>query len=161
MSASSPSHADLRRDGETLAATLPPLLADAEHLASTMLLGEHGRRRSGTGEEFWQYRPAMASDEARLIDWRRSARSDTHYIREKEWQAAQSVVVWVDGSQSMDFASPGRSTKADRARLLAMAVSILLLRRGVASSPARLSSRRPAATPASRWRWPRRSAATE
>ena len=74
MSAASPSHADLRRDGETLAATLPPLLADAEHLASTMLLGEHGRRRSGTGEEFWQYRPAMASDEARLIDWRRSAR---------------------------------------------------------------------------------------
>ncbi len=129
-SPSQPGHADLRRDGETLAAALPPLLADAEHLASTMLLGEHGRRRSGAGEEFWQYRPAMASDEARLIDWRRSARSDTHYIREKEWQAAQSVVVWVDGSQSMDFASPGRPTKADRARLLAMAVSILLLRGG-------------------------------
>lgn len=120
----------LRRDGEALAAPLPPLLADAEHLASTMLLGEHGRRRAGTGEEFWQYRPAMASDEARLIDWRRSGRSDTHFIREREWQAAQSVVIWVDGSRSMDFASQGRPTKADRARLLSMAVSILLLRGG-------------------------------
>ena len=81
-----------------------------------MLLGEHGRRRPGLGEEFWQYRPAMASDEARLIDWRRSARSDTHFIREKEWQAAQTVSVWVDGARSMDFASGGGHSKADRAR---------------------------------------------
>lgn len=120
----------LRRDGEALAAPLPPLLADAEHLASTMLLGEHGRRRPGMGEEFWQYRPAMASDEARLIDWRRSARSDTLYVREKEWQAAQSVVLWVDGAQSMGFTSGAYPTKADRARTLAMAVAILLLRGG-------------------------------
>jgi len=133
LTGASPDHARraaLRRDGEALAAPLPPLLADAEHLASTVLLGEHGRRRPGTGEEFWQYRPAMASDAARLIDWRRSARSDTHYIREKEWQAAQSVAIWVDGSHSMDFASPGRPAKSDRARLLAMAVAILLLRGG-------------------------------
>lgn len=120
----------LRAGGEALAAPLPALLADAEHLASTMLLGEHGRRRPGMGEEFWQYRPAMASDEARLIDWRRSARSDTHFIREKEWQAAQTVSIWVDGAQSMDFASPGVPSKADRGRLLSMAVAILLLRGG-------------------------------
>lgn len=120
----------LRRDGEALAAPLPSLLADAEHLASTMLLGEHGRRRSGMGEEFWQYRPAMASDEARLIDWRRSARSDTHFIREKEWQASQTVAIWVDGGQSMDFAADGRPPKSDRAALLSMAVAILLLRGG-------------------------------
>lgn len=120
----------LRRDGEALAAALPPLLADAEHLASTMLLGEHGRRRPGMGEEFWQYRPAMANDEARLIDWRRSARSDAHFVREKEWQAAQSVVIWVDPAQSMDFSSGNLAPKGDRARVLAMAVAILLLRGG-------------------------------
>lgn len=122
--------AGLRRDGEALAAALPPLLADAEHLASTLMLGEHGRRRSGAGEEFWQYRPAMANDEARLIDWRRSGRSDTHFIRQTEWQAAQSIVLWVDGAQSMEFASAGVPPKADRARVLAMAVAILLLRGG-------------------------------
>lgn len=121
---------DLRSHGEALASPLPPLLADAEHLASTMMLGEHGRRRPGTGEEFWQYRPAMASDEARLIDWRRSARSDTHFIREREWQAAQTVLIWVDPAQSMTFASKNNPPKADRARVLAMAVAILLLRGG-------------------------------
>ncbi|OSP56854.1 DUF58 domain-containing protein [Pseudoruegeria sp. SK021] len=122
--------AGLRRDGEALSAALPPLLADAEHLAATMLLGDHGRRRPGMGEEFWQYRPAMPTDEARLIDWRRSGRSDTHYIRQTEWQAAQSVVIWVDQTQSMDFASAKVPTKGDRARVLAMAVAILLLRGG-------------------------------
>lgn len=122
--------ARFRADAEALAAPLPPLMAEAEHLASTMLLGEHGRRRPGTGEEFWQYRPAMPSDEARLIDWRRSARSDSHFIREKEWQAAQTVVIWVDQARSMDFASKGHMPKGDRARVLAMAVAILLLRAG-------------------------------
>ncbi len=123
--------AALRSRAEGLAAALPPLMAEAEHLAATVLLGAHGRRRSGMGDEFWQYRPAMPGDEARAIDWRRSARSDAHFVREKEWQAAQSVLMWVDDAQSMDFASDKNlPSKADRARLLAMASAILLIRGG-------------------------------
>ncbi len=82
--------AALRRKSAELAGALPPLLADAERLAAMVLLGEHGRRHSGMGDEFWQYRVAVDGDEARQIDWRRSARSDVHFIRQKEWQAAQS-----------------------------------------------------------------------
>lgn len=123
--------AALRSRAEGLAAALPPLLADAEHLAATVLLGEHGRRRAGMGDEFWQYRPAHPGDEARSIDWRRSGRSDAHFIREKEWQAAQSVLLWVDDAQSMGFAGDGtHGSKADRARLLALAVAVLLVRAG-------------------------------
>lgn len=96
--------AALRACAEGIAEALPPLLADAEHLAQAVLLGEHGRRRAGMGDEFWQYRPAHAGDEARMIDWRRSGRSDAHFVREKEWQAAQSVLIWVDDSASMGFA---------------------------------------------------------
>nr|WP_226898224.1 DUF58 domain-containing protein [Mangrovicoccus algicola] len=120
----------MRREAHGLSGALPPLLADAEHLASNMLLGAHGRRRPGTGEEFWQYRPAQATDEARLIDWRRSARSDQSFIRDREWQASQTVLLWVDAAQSMGFASRGMPPKADRARALALAVAILLLRGG-------------------------------
>jgi uncharacterized protein (DUF58 family) len=123
--------AALRPAAEALAAPLPPLLAEAEHLASTVLLGEHGRRRAGLGDEFWQYRPATASDEARAIDWRRSARSDAHFVREKEWQAAQSVQLWVDDAASMRFSGDrNRPDKGARARLLAMALSVLLIRGG-------------------------------
>jgi uncharacterized protein (DUF58 family) len=78
----------LRARAEALGQSLPPLLAEAELLAATVVLGDHGRRRAGMGDEFWQYRPAHAGDSARMIDWRRSARSDSHFVREREWQAA-------------------------------------------------------------------------
>jgi uncharacterized protein (DUF58 family) len=121
----------LRARAETLGQSLPPLLAAAEHLSATVILGEHGRRRAGMGDEFWQYRPAHAGDSARMIDWRRSARADAHFVREREWQAAQSVTLWVDTSRSMAFTGDkARPPKADRARLLALALAVLLLRGG-------------------------------
>ncbi|WP_233192973.1 DUF58 domain-containing protein [Acidimangrovimonas sediminis] len=123
--------AQLRGRAETLGGALPPLLAEAEHLAASIMPGEHGRRRAGMGDEFWQYRPATPGDEARMIDWRRSARSDAHYVREKEWQAAQSVVFWVDPGRSMTFSGDKtRAPKGDRAKLLALAAAVLLIRAG-------------------------------
>jgi len=121
----------LRRRAEELSAPLPALLVAAEYLADTVQLGEHGRRRAGMGDEFWQYRPAHAGDEARMIDWRRSARADQHFVREREWQAAQSVQLWVDSGRSMGFSGDaGRATKSDRARLLALALAVLMIRAG-------------------------------
>ncbi len=121
----------MREAAETLGQSLPPLLAEAELLASTIMLGEHGRRRAGQGDEFWQYRPAHAGDATRMIDWRRSARSDATFVREREWQAAQSVTLWVDGARAMAFRSDrAGATKGERARLLALAVAVLLLRGG-------------------------------
>lgn len=123
--------ADLRSRAELLGQSLPALLAEAEMLAQTVMLGEHGRKRAGQGDEFWQYRPAHAGDSARSIDWRRSARADNHFVREREWQAAQSVTLWVDPSRSMAFSgAKTHPTKADRARLLALALGVLLLRGG-------------------------------
>jgi uncharacterized protein (DUF58 family) len=122
---------DLRARAETLGEALPALLAQAEHLASTVILGEHGRRRAGMGDEFWQYRPAHAGDSASQVDWRRSARSDQHFVREREWQAAQTVSLWVDPACSMQFSGDAaRGPKSDRAQLLALALSVLLLRGG-------------------------------
>ena len=114
------------------ASSLPPLLARAEHLAGTVLLGEHGRRRAGAGDDFWQYRPAQAGDSLRMIDHRRSARGDTQFVRDREWQVAQSVLLWVDRGASMRFASNPKHLpeKAERARLLTLAIAILLVRGG-------------------------------
>lgn len=123
--------ASLRARSEELAATLPPLLAQAEYLAGTVLLGDHGRRQAGFGDDFWQYRPVQQGDSRRMIDWRRSARGDAQFVREREWQIAQSVILWVDQSASMGFASQGSlPSKRDRARLLALALAVLLQRGG-------------------------------
>ncbi len=121
----------LRERSETEASRLPPLLAHAEQLAGTVLLGDHGRRRAGLGDDFWQYRPAQHGDSRRLIDHRRSARGDQQFVREREWQIAQSVMLWVDQGASMRFASAKSvPQKQERARLLALAIAILLVRGG-------------------------------
>jgi uncharacterized protein (DUF58 family) len=121
----------LRVRAEAAGQALPPLLAEAELLAATVILGDHGRRRAGPGDEFWQYRPFLPGDSLRMVDWRRSARSDGHFVREREWQAAQSVTLWVDRARSMAFSGDSaRAPKADRARLLGLAVAVLLLRGG-------------------------------
>ena len=123
--------ATLRADAEDQAARLPALLARAEQLAGAVLLGAHGRRRAGTGDDFWQYRPAQMGDSRRMIDHRRSARGDQEFVREREWQIAQSVMLWVDQGASMRFASaPSLPQKGDRARLLGLALAIMLLRGG-------------------------------
>jgi uncharacterized protein (DUF58 family) len=121
----------LRAKAEAQALRLPPLLARAEQLAGGVLLGAHGRRRAGLGDDFWQYRPAQHGDSRRMIDHRRSARGDQEFVREREWQIAQSIVLWVDRGASMRFASQtALPLKADRARLLGLALAILLIRGG-------------------------------
>lgn len=130
-SAVATSAAVLRERAEDLGAGFPALMAGAEHLAAAVLPGAHGRRRAGMGDEFWQYRAATPSDGAGRIDWRRSARSDAHFVRETEWQAAQAVTLWVDQSAAMAFSgAPARMPKAARAQLLAMALAVLLIRAG-------------------------------
>ncbi|NNE89133.1 MAG: DUF58 domain-containing protein [Silicimonas sp.] len=118
----------LRQNAEALAGPFPPLLAAAEHLASSVILGAHGRRRSGQGDEFWQYRPSHAGDEARMVDWRRSAKADDAlFVREKEWQAAQSVMIWLDMGRSMEFSSAkDLPTKSYETRRITLALAVLL-----------------------------------
>jgi uncharacterized protein (DUF58 family) len=123
--------ATLRAQAESLGQSLPALLAEAERLSSALSLGQHGRKRAGPGADFWQYRPAMAGDAARSIDWRRSARSDATFVREREWQASQGVTLWVDPSRSMQFqGAANRPSKADRAIVLALSLAISLLKGG-------------------------------
>ncbi len=123
--------ARLEHRAEQAAAALPPLLVAANRVAATVAQGVHGRRRVGQGETFWQFRQYQPGDAAQRIDWRESAKSQRLYVRETEWEAAQSVWLWRDGSPSMDYASTrGLPTKRERADLLTLALAALLLRGG-------------------------------
>ena len=89
----------LRQDADRLAGGYPALLAEAERVAALVAAGVHGRRRPGQGETFWQYRPYDVSDPANRIDWRRSARGNAVFVRDTEWEAANSVFIWCDAER--------------------------------------------------------------
>ncbi len=130
MTSATPSLAAQSR-AEHLASRFPPLLVAAERVATTVAQGVHGRRRVGQGETFWQFRRYEPGDETSLIDWRQTAKSRHIFVRETEWEAAQSVWLWRDTSPSMDYSSARElDTKRTRADLLLMALAALLMRGG-------------------------------
>jgi len=120
-----------RHQAEGLAAGFPPLLVAAERVASTVAQGVHGRRRVGQGDSFWQFRQYQPGDPVQRIDWRQSAKREHAYIRENEWEAAQSVWLWRDASPSMAWRSNrALPEKRERAELLLLALMSLLVRGG-------------------------------
>ncbi|MHB1303986.1 MAG: DUF58 domain-containing protein [Acidiphilium sp.] len=114
---------------QSLAARLPALVLAAQRLAASASPGRHGRRRPGAGEQFWQYRDARDGDSPRAVDWRRSARGERLYIREREWESVETLVLDVDDGAGMAFTSDARNveTKRERALLLGLALAALAL----------------------------------
>jgi uncharacterized protein (DUF58 family) len=122
---------DKSRQALDLARRLPALALTARQAAASLQSGLHGRRRAGVGENFWQFRPFIAGEAAQNVDWRRSARDDRLYVREREWEAAQVLWVWADLSGSMNFCSNmGFQSKLDRALVLALALADSCVRAG-------------------------------
>ncbi|MDE2577550.1 MAG: DUF58 domain-containing protein [Hyphomicrobiales bacterium] len=114
-----------------LARRAPALIVAAKQIAASLVHGVHGRRRAGLGETFWQYRQFMSGEAAQRVDWRRSARDDRLYVREREWEAAHTVWIWMDLSPSMAFVSDlAQQSKVERALVLGLACADLLVRGG-------------------------------
>jgi uncharacterized protein (DUF58 family) len=117
--------------GRSMAASMPRLILEARRIAATVIHGLHGRRRAGSGENFWQYRRFVSGEPAARVDWRRSARDDHLYVREQEWEAAHTAWIWQDRSPSMLFASPqATEMKLDRALVVGFALAEVLVEGG-------------------------------
>ena len=114
-----------------LADAMPRLILEARRVASTVIHGLHGRRRAGPGENFWQYRRFVSGEPAQNVDWRRSARDDHLYVREREWEASHTIWLWPDRSPSMVFASAlANDNKLERALVVAFALAEVLVQGG-------------------------------
>lgn len=113
------------------ASLVPDLLVEARRVVNNVIAGWHGRRKRGIGENFWQFRPYVEGDAVSRIDWRRSARDDHIYVRDREWEAAHTVWLWADSSPSMLYKSSQASvSKESRALVLVLALAELLSRSG-------------------------------
>lgn len=114
-------------EASALAARFHALSVSALRVASTVAQGTHGRRRSGIGNSFWQFRDYQPGDAADMIDWRQTAKQGRAFVRETEWEAAQTIWLWRDGSAGMDYRSnEAVPTKRERADVILMAIASLL-----------------------------------
>lgn len=113
-----------------LAGRMPRIVLQAQRVAASVH-GVHGRRRPGVGENFWQFRPYVPGESAAQIDWRRSARDERLHVRQREWEAAQTVWLWLNLSSSMGFRSSlSTDSKAGRALTLGLGLAGALGRTG-------------------------------
>lgn len=113
------------------AALIPDCMVEAQRIANTVISGWHGRRKRGIGENFWQFRPYVDGESLSRIDWRRSARDDHTYVRDREWEAAHTVWIWADLSPSMMYKSTFASvSKESRALVIMLALAEILARSG-------------------------------
>ncbi|EJF89211.1 DUF58 domain-containing protein [Bartonella tamiae] len=110
---------------------LPDLLLEARKIANHLSLGLHGLRKRGQGDNFWQFRPYNKGEDISHIDWRRSARDDQIYVRDFEWQSAQTIWIWTDQSASMDYQSQfSKTSKIERALLIALTLAEVFMAKG-------------------------------
>lgn len=114
-------------------ARLRPL---ARRFAETAALGAMPLRKRGGGEDFWQFRLYQPGEDSAAIDWRRSARDDRLYIRDKQRETAQTITLAPDLRASMRYQShQAQCSKEERALLW-----LLLLAEFFAKSGAKLAA---------------------
>jgi len=118
-----PAYTDSRRMGT--------LLNQAQRIASTVTTGGHPLRCHGAGENFWQFRPYQTGESTTRIDWRRSARDNHIYLRDREREAAQTLWLCPDLSASMCYCSrEAKRAKDEQALLVTLALADIFCRNG-------------------------------
>ncbi len=91
--------------------------------------GINASRRTGTGQEFSQYRHYQPGDDLRSLDWKMYARSERLYVRESEIETHTTVQFILDTSASMLHEENG-IRKLDYARYLIATLAWLAQNQG-------------------------------
>jgi len=98
---------------ERLRIAMPRLFTDRRR-------GEHVSGRSGTSNEFSDFRDYVAGDDVRFVDWNIFARLNRPYLKLYMQEEETHVAIFVDASTSMTFEG-----KLDLARRLAGAFGVM------------------------------------
>jgi uncharacterized protein (DUF58 family) len=114
-----PSPGDLERAARLLAVR-------SRREASSPFTGGYASAFRGGGLEFEESRPYAPGDDVRSLDWNATARTGVPYVKRFREERDQTLLLVLDVSASMGFASGERSkaaTAAHAAALLAMAAA--------------------------------------
>lgn len=100
----------------------------ARMVVEGFIAGLHRSPYHGFSVEFAEHRQYMPGDNIRDIDWKVYGKSDRFYIKEYEEETNLKAYLLLDCSRSMAYRSGSRIVKLDYARLLAAALSYMMLR---------------------------------
>ncbi len=92
----------------------------ARKLATATFAGQYRSGFRGQGLDFDDFREYQPGDEPRFIDWKVTARTGTPYIRRFHEEREQVLLLAVDASASMGYASGADSKLEYAARLAAV-----------------------------------------
>ena len=111
-------------------------IADLELAARLIVegarLGAHRSPFTGTGAEFQQMRPYLPGDDLKHLDWKHYARTDRLFTRVYRETTEWPVMLAIDVSRSMAYTDARGVSKLQVSRLLAAAITYLLVRQGEA-----------------------------
>ncbi len=79
----------------------------ARKLATETFSGEYRSGFRGQGLDFDDFREYLAGDDPRFIDWKVTARMNTPFVRKFRESREQALILAVDASGSMRYASQG------------------------------------------------------
>ncbi|MDH5723197.1 MAG: DUF58 domain-containing protein [Alphaproteobacteria bacterium] len=109
---------------EEQADALSSVLFKARQHADHIISGGHASKKSGMGENFWQFKEYSPGDRLQDIDWRQSAKTDHVFIRQKEWQKAQKNFFWSASYKGMDYKSKhAQYSKREAASILLLSLA--------------------------------------
>ncbi len=119
-------------DPATLAA-IRPIELRARWIVEGLMTGMHRSPYQGFSVEFAQHRQYAPGDDIRFLDWKVYARTDKLYLKQYQKETNLDLVLLVDGSGSMAYASEISQNsrgwrKYDHAASLAAAMAYLALR---------------------------------
>ncbi len=93
------------------------------------LEGDHPSRRRGNGYDFLDLRPYTIGDEARLIDWKASARSGRPMVTDKEHNSTSKIWMLLDAGIEMSSTTVSGERQIDVALNALRMFATLSLRR--------------------------------
>jgi uncharacterized protein (DUF58 family) len=100
----------------------------ARMVVEGFIAGLHRSPYHGFSVEFAEHRQYMPGDNIRDIDWKVYGKRDRFYIKQYEEETNLKAYLLLDCSRSMAYRSGSRIMKLDYARLLAAALSYMMLR---------------------------------
>ncbi|GMT48712.1 MAG: DUF58 domain-containing protein [bacterium] len=115
---------------EHLIAKLSQIPIKPLSLAEGLFKGRHRSKKSGEEVEFKEFRPYIQGDDLKKIDWKRSARQETYFVKEMEDELNYKVHLIIDQSASMDQGGKDEMSKIEYSKYLVAALAYLFVKQG-------------------------------